>query len=161
MNIRPLCNKRGFGRSCDEIWALVLPRTDLQSTEDSLRPEGKQAMRIDRSEFGSITVDGKTYDHDVMIGLSGRVSKRKKKLSKQQYGTSHVVSKAEAKAVFEKGSDVIIIGSGQEGNVRLSPEAEDYFAKKGCKVLLQPTQKAIRSFNRSAKRKIALMHVTC
>src|ERR1039458_3444429 len=74
MNIRPLGNKRGFGRSCDEIWALVLPRTDLQSTEDSLRPEGKQAMRIDRSEFGSITVDGKTYDHDVMIGLSGRVS---------------------------------------------------------------------------------------
>jgi Uncharacterized conserved protein len=145
----------------DEIWALVLPRTDLQSTEDSLRPEGKQAMRIDRSEFGSITVDGKTYDHDVMIGLSGRVSKRKKKLSKQQYGTSHVVSKAEAKAVFEKGSDVIIIGSGQEGNVRLSPEAEDYFAKKRCEVLLQPTQKAIRSFNRSAKRKIALMHVTC
>jgi hypothetical protein len=42
-------------------------------------------------------------------------------------------------------------GSGQEGNVRLSPEAEDYFAKKGCEVLLQPTQKAISSFNQSAK----------
>jgi hypothetical protein len=25
------------------------------------------------------------------------------------------------------------------GNVRLSSEAEAYFAKKGCKVLLQPT----------------------
>ena len=87
-------------------------------------------MRIDRSEFGSITVDGKTYDHDVMIGLSGRVSKRKKKLSKQQYGTSHVVSKAEVKAVFEKGCDVIIIGSGQEGNVHLSPEAENYFEER-------------------------------
>jgi len=118
-------------------------------------------VRIDRSEFGSITIDGKTYDHDVMIGLTGEVSKRKKKLSKQQYGTSHVVSKVEAKAVFEKGCDLVIIGSGQEGNVRLSPEAEEYFAKKGCEVLLQPTQDAIRSFNRSTKRKIALMHVTC
>ncbi|MGO8915083.1 MAG: Mth938-like domain-containing protein [Stellaceae bacterium] len=118
-------------------------------------------MRIDRSQFGTITIDGTTYDHDVLIGLSGEVSKRKKKLSKQQYGTSHLVSKAEAKFVFEEGCDLIIIGSGQEGNVRLSPEAEDYFAKKGCDVLLQPTQKAIRSFNRSAKRKIALMHVTC
>ena len=118
-------------------------------------------MRIDHSEFGSITIDGKTYDHDVMIGLSGGVSKRKKKLSKQQYGTSHVVSKAEAKTVFEKGCNLIIIGSGQEGNVHLSPEAEDYFAKKRCEVLLQPTQEAIRSFNRSTKRKIALMHVTC
>ena len=56
---------------------------------------------------------------------------------------------------------MIIIGSGQEGNVRLSPGAEDYFAKKGCEVPLQPTQKAIGSFNESAKRKIALMHVTC
>ena len=35
-------------------------------------------MRIDRNEIGSITVDGKTYVHDVMIGLSGRVSKRRR-----------------------------------------------------------------------------------
>jgi len=28
-------------------------------------------MRIDSSEFGSITIDGETYDYDVMIGLSG------------------------------------------------------------------------------------------
>ena len=56
---------------------------------------------------------------------------------------------------------MIIIGSGQEGNVRLSPGAEDYLRKKGCEVPLQPTRKAIGSFDKSAKRKIALMHVTC
>jgi hypothetical protein len=118
-------------------------------------------MHIDRSEFGSITIDGKTYDHDVIIGLCGGVRKRKKKLSKQQYGTSHIVSKAEAKFVFDKACGFIIIGTGQVGNVRLSPEAEAYLEKKGCKVLLQPTQEAIRSFNQSAEHKIALMHVTC
>ena len=118
-------------------------------------------MRIDRSEFGSITIDGKAYDHDVTIGLSGKVRKRRKQLSKQLYGTSHIISKAEAKAVFEAGCDLVIVGTGQEGNVRLSPEAEAFFGKKGCKVLLQPTQEAIRSFNQSAGRKIALMHVTC
>jgi hypothetical protein len=32
-------------------------------------------MRIDRSEFGSITIDGKTYGHDVIIGLGGGVRK--------------------------------------------------------------------------------------
>ena len=159
--MRPQGSRRAFGRSCGRIWASRARHADSQSTGDRRRPEGRQAVRIDRSEFGSITIDGKTYDHDVMIGLSGEVSKRKKKLSKQQYGTSHVVSKAEAKCVFEKGCDLIIIGSGQEGNVRLSPEAEDYFAKKGCEVLLQPTPEAIRSFNRSEKRRIALMHVTC
>jgi len=47
------------------------------------------------------------------------------------------------------------------GNVRLSPEAEAYFAKKGCKVLLQPTADAIRAFNRSHVKKIGLFQVTC
>jgi hypothetical protein len=35
------------------------------------------------------------------------------------------------------------------GNVHLSPEAEACFAKKGCKVLLQPTPEAIHVFNKS------------
>ena len=45
--------------------------------------------------------------------------------------------------------------------MRLSPEACDYFNKKGCKVLMQPTPEAIRSFNQSREKKIGLMHVTC
>jgi hypothetical protein len=77
------------------------------------------------------------------------VVKRKKKLSKKYYGTSHVLSKDEAKFVFERGCEQLILGSGQMGNVHLSPEAEAYFAKKGCKVLLQPTPDAIHVFNSS------------
>lgn len=96
-----------------------------------------------------------------MIGLSGAVRKRKKKLSKRKYGTSHIVSKTEAKHIFENGCDLLVIGTGQEGNVRLSPEAERYFAKKKCKILLEPTPEAIQSFNRAEGHKMALMHVTC
>jgi hypothetical protein len=118
-------------------------------------------MRIDGTEFGSITIDGTTYDHDVLISLSGKVKKRKKRLSKELYGTSHIISKAEAKAVFEKGCDVIIIGAGQEGNVRLSAEAQRYFDRHGCDVVLQPTPQAVEAFNRSRAHKIALIHVTC
>jgi hypothetical protein len=118
-------------------------------------------MQIDGTTFGSITIDGKTYEHDVVIRLSGEVVKRKKKLSKKLYGTSHTLSKDEAKFVFEKGCEQLILGSGQVGNVHLSPEAEGYFAKKGCTVLLQPTPEAIQSFNRSQGKKIGLFHVTC
>ena len=88
-------------------------------------------MTIERTAFGSITIDGKTYDHDVIIRLSGEVVKRRKKLSKKYYGTSHVISKDEAKFVFEKGCKQLVIGSGQMGNVNLSPEAQAYFAKAG------------------------------
>jgi hypothetical protein len=111
--------------------------------------------------FGTITIDGKTYEHDVIIRLSGEVVKRKRKLSKKYYGTSHVVSKDEAKFIFERGCEQLVLGSGQEGNVQLSPEAEAYFAKKGCKVLLQATPEAIEVFNRSHRKKIGLFHVTC
>ena len=69
----------------------------------SLLQTGPGAMKIESTTFGAITSDGKTYAHDVIIRLSGDVVKRKKKLSKKYYGTSHVVSKEEAKFVFEKG----------------------------------------------------------
>ena len=118
-------------------------------------------MRIEGTSFGSITIDGKTYDHDVLIRLDGTIAKRKKKLSKKLYGTSHVVSEDEAKFVFEKGSELLVLGSGQEGNVRLSPEAETYLTKKGCKVVIQPTPEALRVFNNARGKKIGLFHVTC
>jgi hypothetical protein len=87
-------------------------------------------MKIDSTIFGAITIDGKTYEHDVVVRLSGEVVKRKKKLSKRLYGTSHVLSEDEAKFLFEKGCDQAVIGSGQMGNVHLSPEAEAYFERK-------------------------------
>ena len=37
-------------------------------------------MTIERTAFGSITIDGKTYEHDVIVRLSGEVAKRKNKL---------------------------------------------------------------------------------
>ena len=88
-------------------------------------------MEIESTTFGTITIDGKTYEHDVVIRLSGDVVKRKKKLSKKYYGTSHMLSKDEAKFVFEKGCEQLIVGSGQIGNVRLSPEAKVLFRDKG------------------------------
>ena len=118
-------------------------------------------MKIEDTTFGTITIEGKTYEHDVLIRLSGEVVKRKKKLSKKYYGTSHVLSKEEAKFVFERGCNQLIVGSGQMGNVRLSSEAEAYFERKDCKVLLRPTPDAIQVFNKSHAKKIGLFHVTC
>ncbi len=102
-------------------------------------------MAIEDTKFGSITIDGKTYEHDVIVLLSGKVEKRKKKLSKEQYGTSHIISKDEARFIFEDGCDLLTVGAVQEGNVRLSPEASDYFNNKRCKVLVQPTPEPLKT----------------
>jgi hypothetical protein len=116
---------------------------------------------IDQTTFGSITIEGAVFEHDVIIRLSGQVEKRKKKLSKVIYGTSHILSLAEAKHVYEKGTQRLIIGTGQYGNVRLSDEATDYFKRKQCQVDLLPTPEAIRAWNESEDAAISLFHVTC
>ena len=116
-------------------------------------------MKIEKTSFGSITVDGVIYD--IVITADEKVKKRKKKLSKAIYGTSHIISLDEARSVYEKGVKRLIIGTGQYDNVRLSEEAEAYFGEKGCRVIMEATPKAIKKFNKEEKKKIGLFHVTC
>ena len=117
--------------------------------------------RIDRTQFGSVTIDGKVFEHDVLIRLGGQVEKRKKKLSKAVYGTSHTISLAEAKHVYQKGAARLLIGAGQNGTVGLSEEAASYFQHHRCQVELLPTPEVIPVWNQAEGAVIAMLHVTC
>lgn len=117
--------------------------------------------KIEATTFGSITIDGRRIGNDVILKLDGSVKKRKKKLSKKVYGTSHTISLDEAKYVYEKGAELLIIGTGQHDLVRLSDEAEKYLDKRGCRVKLVATPKAIRAWNKAEGKVVALFHVTC
>jgi hypothetical protein len=118
---------------------------------------------IDGTAFGSITIDGAVFDHDVVIGTNGAVAKRKKKLSKAVYGTSHTVSQQEARHVLKQGAraDRLIVGSGQFGNVELSHEAAAYIERRKVHVVLLPTPEAIDAWNSAKGKPIGLFHVTC
>jgi hypothetical protein len=103
------------------------------------------------TRFGGITFNKGgnrvEYQRDVMVGLDGKVRKRKKKLSKQVYGTSHTVSLAEAEHIHEDGSEWLLVGTGMFGMLNLSDEAVDFFRDKGVQVQLQPTPKAALLWN--------------
>jgi hypothetical protein len=119
--------------------------------------------RIEATQFGSITLGGVVYDHDVLVCPDARVKRRKKKLSKAVYGTSHRISLAEAKYVSGQGegAERLIIGGGQYGRIELSPEAAGYLARKRCDVVLLPTPDVIVSWNEAKDKVIGLFHVTC
>jgi len=117
--------------------------------------------KIDKTKFGLILISGARYEHDVIIRLDGRVEKRKKKLSKAVYGTSHHLSLEEAKFVYQKGARQLIIGTGQTGMVNLSAEAANFFKEENCQVDLLPTPQAIQVWNDAKGDVIALFHVTC
>jgi hypothetical protein len=123
--------------------------------------EIEMGPHIQKAEFGSITVDGEVCDHDIVIRLSGKVKKRKKKLSKQEYGTSHTVSLAEAEHIYDDSAEQVIVGTGQHGVLKLSKEAEGYFTEKGCSVDLHPTPEAIQVWNEAEGKVIGMFHVTC
>jgi hypothetical protein len=116
---------------------------------------------IERTQFGSITVEGESYNHDIVIRLDGKIVKRKKKLSKQIYGTSHILSLAEAEFIYEDGARQLIIGNGQSGILGLSDEAQAFFGQKGVEIELLPTPQAILAWNDARGAVIGLFHVTC
>lgn len=117
--------------------------------------------KIDDTTFGSITIEGNEIPHDVIVRLSGAVKKRKKKLSKKVYGSSHTISLDEIKHVYEEGADLLIIGTGQYDSVRLSNEARKYLQKRDCKTRLLSTPEAIQAWNKAEGQVVGLFHVTC
>jgi hypothetical protein len=117
---------------------------------------------INNTEFGSITIDKRVYNHDVVISLNGQIKKRKKELSKTIFGSSHTISLDEAKYVYEEEVKLFIVGAGQYSALKISKEAMNYFKQKECQVKLYPTKEAIEVWNNSKITQIiGLFHLTC
>jgi hypothetical protein len=117
--------------------------------------------KIDKTKFGSINIAGRKYEKDILIRLGGKIEKRKKKLSREVFGTSHIISLAEAEDIYEEAADKIIIGTGQSGMLKLSAEAAEFFRQKECHPVLLPTPEAIQVWNEAKGSTIGLFHITC
>jgi hypothetical protein len=119
--------------------------------------------KIKDTSFGAITVGKKTYHHDIVIGLDGAVRKRKKKLSKRLYGTSHTISLDEIRDVYETGAKRLIVGTGQYDQIRLSDETVTFLDAHGCQAILLSTGEAMNTWNETERKgeAIGLFHITC
>ncbi len=117
--------------------------------------------QISQTSFGYIVAGDEKITHDIIIRLSGKIEKRKKKLSKAEFGTSHIISLREAEYDYEDGAEVLIIGTGHDNMVTLSEEAAEFFRRKNCRVDPAPTPRAAELWNRTRQKAIGLFHVTC
>ena len=117
--------------------------------------------KIQETSFGSITIGEQAYRYDVLVRLDGQVKKRKKKLSKVIYGTSHVISLDEAQHIYQQGAERLIVGTGQFGMAKLSDQAEEFFKSNNCQVDLLSTPEALEAWNQAEGAIIAVFHVTC
>jgi hypothetical protein len=116
---------------------------------------------IEKQAFGWIQIQGHRYNKDIIIEQDGAIRKRRKKLSKAVYGTSHKISIAEAEDIYREGMETLLIGSGMFDSVRLSEEAENFFQAHKVDVIILPTGKAVQHWNSLQTPVTALFHITC
>ncbi len=113
------------------------------------------------TSFGEITIGRTTYETDVYILAHGEVKRRKKKIAREIYGTSHKIGPAELKKVCKGGPKKVFIGTGQSGAAELTAEGREFLEGHHIEVCVVPTPEVIDAFNQCSKSKAALIHVTC
>ncbi|PYV96403.1 MAG: hypothetical protein DMG89_17725 [Acidobacteria bacterium] len=116
-------------------------------------------MRFDKFSFGSIQIDGSTYEHDVVIDC-GEISKRKKKPSKrfrEEFG--HTPLSVEEKIPWKCRQ--LVIGTGAYGKLPVMQEVRREAERQKIKLLTLPTIEAIELLDEEPKDTNAILHVTC
>jgi hypothetical protein len=116
-------------------------------------------MRFEKFSFGSIQIDGETYEHDVVID-QGEIRKRKKKPSKKfraEFG--HTPLSAEERLPWNCRQ--LVIGSGAYGKLPVMEEVRREAERRGIKLLMLSTLQAIDMLNQNMKDTNAVLHVTC
>lgn len=108
-----------------------------------------------------MTVDGRTYDHDVYVRADGEVTRRDKKPAKRRCGTSHCIGAEELEALCADRPDRLFIGTGQNGAAELTDDGREYLRGEGIDWEARPTPDILAAYNAWSKRKAALIHVTC
>jgi len=117
-------------------------------------------MRIGDCSFGSIQIDGETYEHDVVIDR-GEIKKRKKKPSKKfrdQFG--HTPVSMEEKIPWK--CQQLIIGNGFNGALPVMDAVKRTAEKRGVELIILPTPQALERLNKESPHDTnAILHVTC
>jgi hypothetical protein len=115
-------------------------------------------MRFEAFSFGSIRIDGATYNHDVVIDRE-HVRKRKKKPSKEfreAFGHTPLSVKEDIPWKCRR----LVIGTGT-GNLPVMDEVKREAKRRGVELVILPTSEAIAELKKHPDRANAVLHVTC
>ncbi len=114
-------------------------------------------MHIDEYEFGRMVVDGKTYRRDLVL-LPAVVQED------WWREEGHSLGEADLADVFRAKPEVLVVGTGAEGVMGVSPEARRALERAGIRVIVEPTGEAVGRYNALAAggtRVAGAFHLTC
>lgn len=114
-------------------------------------------MGIEEYRFGRITVDGVSYADDIKI-VRGMVKPGWWRKS------GHSVEIADIEDVLEAAPEIFVLGTGASGRVRVSEDFRTKLARRGIKLMAEPTDQAVKTYERlmcHGKNVAAGFHLTC
>ena len=110
-------------------------------------------MKINSTSFRSITIDNKTYKHDVWIFVDKTIKERNR---------NHEFTLEEFNIITKGNPEILIIGTGQYGVVKISEEVIKAAKEKNIELIYNKTPTTIKKFNDLKHKKIAAaFHTTC
>jgi hypothetical protein len=115
-------------------------------------------MRFEGFSFGSIRIDGVTYEHDVVVDR-GQIRKRNKKPSKKFRDTfGHTPLSMEEDIPWKCRR--LVIGTGT-GALPVMDEVKREARRRKIKLDILPTTEAIKTLQETPDETNAILHVTC
>ena len=115
-------------------------------------------MRIEKFSFGSIRIDGITYEHDVVIDR-GEVRKRKKKPSRRfRDDFGHTPLSIEEQIPWHCRR--LVIGTGT-GALPVMEQVQREAERRKIELVIVPTARAIELLERESADTNAILHITC
>ena len=115
-------------------------------------------MHIDSYSFGSIQIDGKDYSMDVIL-LGGDVNS-----PWWREAGGHVYAVEDFEESAGAAPEVVVLGTGYFGRVKVLDETIEALAEAGSEVVVERTGGAVECFNRFAEEGrdvAAALHLTC
>ena len=115
-------------------------------------------MRFEKFSFGSIRIDGTTYNHDVVIDR-GEVRRRKKKPSKE-FRDAFGHTPLSLKEAIPWKCRRLVIGTGS-GALPVMDEVKGEAKRRKIKLVILPTKEAIQELTKEDATTNAILHITC
>ena len=111
---------------------------------------------IDSYHFGQIVISGKKYSSDVIV-FPDRVQ------GSWYRSKGHELSLEDITEIITENPDVLIVGTGASGLVRVLPEVKKEVEARDIKLIVELTSEACDIYNQLSRlqRVVAALHLTC
>lgn len=113
-------------------------------------------MRIDSYSFGKIVIEGITYTRDLKVFPDRVVPEWWRK-------EGHLLDCDDVEDVFSFKPEVIVVGTGMLGAMRVSKKVKERAMEMEIDLLGEKTEKAVEIFNEISRfrKVVGLFHLTC